>query len=201
MTSLALTLYSSVILISAAQSNPTSYSLEEAVQICAEIEEPQERLSCFESLAKKSSEKSSTSEERVSQSAAGQTPTGLKALQDEAESERQANSPSPQESQPAQDKETRFIIITEEEYEKEIEAIKPAKKRQEYNATVLRSWKYSNGQLFIALTNGEIWTQNDNIRTRIPKDQSQVMISPAAVSGWLMKFPDGRPAMRIKLVQ
>lgn len=189
------------------QSSP-SLTLEETLQYCAKIEDSTDRLACFEGLAaaaQKPSQSAASKTEPVEETSPlpstaneNSSPVTAASPQETANDEKQAASKAP--SQP------RFVIMTEEEAREQKRAAKaaasPAKPRELYQATVLKSWRYSaTNEQYVALKNGEIWKKIDRVKGRSIKDGLKVTLTPGAISGWLMKFDDKRPAIRVKLVK
>lgn len=192
--------------IAVAQPSP-SLTLEETLQFCAQIEDQQDKLACFEGLAAaiKSEDEKTAEADSADDNKASDKPTASRVDPTPGEMEAQKPAEMAQE-EPEEVSTPRFVIMTSEEAEKQQKAADAVKKlskpREAYRATVLKSWRYSaTNEQYVALTNGEIWKKIDRVKGRSIRDGLEITLTPGAVSGWLMKFDDKRPALRVKLVK
>lgn len=171
-----------------AQSDEKTYTLEDALQICARIQNVNDRLACFEGLAKSAAKDSSV----VTSAPTTDVPTGA------------APEIAPAPSEATEESKSRYVIMRADEFEAEKrKAEKPASQpREAYAGTVLRAWEYGNGEYYIALTNGQIWKSEATDKPRPVKDREAVELRPGNFGGWFMYFNTiKRPAVKVRLVE
>ena len=205
---------------------PSGLTLEETLQLCAKIEDSTDRLSCFEGLAAAASKEGpgpsntntfktsprSSSPESV-ENKSDEVPANATLPQtggdaavaigkNDADDATQQNETS--EAAPAERQE--FIILRADQFEEEKKkaarsaSVNPPK-RDAFEAVVLKAWRFSaTDEQYIALRNGQIWKKTDRLRGRSIRTDAKVKLEPGVAGGWLMKFEDKRPALRVRLV-
>lgn len=201
----AMSAFSAILLLSSAQDQTRTYTLEDALQICAKVKNPTDRLACFEGLARSASPDAAASAEAENDESVPEAPVIAPAPRmAEPGSDDQPAPDSPVASDDAEQTESRYVIMRAEDYEKEQrEAEKRSKpKRAPYDAVVLRAWEYANGEYYIALTNGQIWKSQARDKPRRVEDGEEVRLRPGMVGGWFMQFKTlKRPTTKVKLVE
>jgi hypothetical protein len=173
--------------VASAQTQTKTYALEDALQICARVQDATDRLACFEGLARRAAPDAS---DKVAERADERAPVVP------------VIAPAPQGA--GEDSKSRYVVMRADDYEKEKStAGEPVTRTREmYDAVVLRAWRYGNGEYHIALTNGEIWKSQASDNPRPVKDGEEVELHPGAVGSWFMQFKTiKRPTIRVKLVE
>lgn len=225
-------LISSLAIVSMAQSTQPM-SLEQTLQICARIQNPVDRLACFEGLAAAAKDTGAADGENAAQpfvldkagspdqgagKTAGNPAEGgdsdaksretVQSVEKPISETGEAAAPADDQVERAGDKsESTFVIMRtdqlEEEKKKAANAARLKKiKPEPFSAKVLKAWRYSaTDEQYIALENGQIWKKTDRKRGRTIKNGLEVSLEPGRAGGWLMKFNDRRPALRVRLVK
>jgi len=184
--SLVISASSVALLLASAQEKPKTYTLEDALQICARVQNSTDRLACFEGLAKSSAPDAKKGSEATT-GGASDAPAVASTAQSSDEQRR-----------------PRFVIMRAEDYknEKHKGAVESNPTRKVYEATVLHAWKYGISDYYIVLTNGEIWKNEAHDKGRPVKDGEKVELNPGAVGSWFMQFKTlKRPTIRVSLVK
>ncbi len=185
-----------------AQQEADTYTLEDALQICARVKDPTDRLACFEGLARSAAPDATQAQSAADAEPARDAPESAPPPQVAEETPPQSQTPAPAAS--SGDAGARYVIMRADEYEDEKRAIQkqPKPPREPYEATVLRAWEYANGDFYIALTNGEIWKNMARATPRRIEDGEIIRLRPGVVGGWFMQFTTkSRPTIKVKKVE
>lgn len=190
-----------VLLFAGAQADTKTHTLQDALQICARIQNPSDRLACFEGLAKSADPAAGGDVARGGEQTVSKTPNAAHAPEAPKSASEQraakAQTASEQRAAKAQTASEQRAAVKEQR-RKAAEDNKPTT----YDAVVMRAWQSANGAYYIALTNGEIWKSQARDTGRPVKDQEAVALSPGAVGSWFMQFKtQKRPAIRVSLVE
>lgn len=73
--------------------------------------------------------------------------------------------------------------------------------RTEYEAKVLKSWRNAVDDLYVTLDNGQVWKHADPGRPRMPKVNSTVRLKPGLAGSWFMSFSNRSPRIRVRLIK
>ncbi len=196
-------------------------SIEEALGLCMKIAQPQDRLQCFEALARAAAPKQSarTEEERAAQKPAAATPASSASVANAASTGKtaQAGQSGTAAGIEVKTKKKRGGIFPFNRLKKSKQKyvfVKPGEtppnrvgrtlkkpKRVAYNAKVLKAWHNGIGKLYIALDNGEVWKQADPDKPRMPKPDTAVRLKPGFAGSWFMSFSNHNPRIRVKLIK
>jgi hypothetical protein len=179
---------------------PPATKLEDALQICARIQNPTDRLACFEGLAKSSAPDASG----TGSTSAGQTAPNPPVTASEQRAARKAKAGTASEQRAA--KKAKAQTASEQraasrERQRQAKA-EDLGERQAYDAVVRHAWEYSTGDYYVALTNGEIWKSEAQDKGRPVNDGETVELRPGFAGSWFMNFKTiTRPALRVRLVE
>lgn len=156
-----------------AQSQTETYTVEEALRICARVKDPADRLACFEELARS------------------------------AAPDARSDKPAQGAEAAAAGKSRYVVFRAEEHAKEGRTAGEPEKRRREpYGAVVLRGWARGDGEYFIALANGEVWKSQAQDRPRPVRDGEEVTLKPGGMGGWFMEFKTlRRPTIKVTLAR
>lgn len=187
-----------VLLAGAPGDSKETHTLQDALQICARIQNPTDRLACFEGLAKSTGpEATANGSPGTDQAAAPRTPssaTGQGAAGARTASERRVAN--------------KAAARTASEQRRAVKARQRQAKaegdgdREGYDAVVMRAWAYQGGEQYVALTNGEIWKSEGQDFGRPIRDGEAVELHPGFAGSWFLQFKSvKRPGIRVKLVE
>ena len=166
-----------ILLLAGAQAKANTSRLQDALQACALVPNPTDRLTCFDGLAKSTAS-------------------------DTAQNGLTTGAIEPTTKVPVTASEQRAARHEKRQVAEQRRAKDPNDRaRSTYNGVVLRAWANGAGNYYVALTNGEIWKSDDHEQVRPVKDGEAVALSPGAVGGWFMQFKTiRRPTIRVLLV-
>ena len=166
-----------ILLLAGTQARANTSRLQDALQTCALVPNPTDRLTCVDGLAKSTAS-------------------------DTADNGPTTGAIEPATKEPVTASEQRAARKEKRRAAEQRRVRDPNERvRSTYNGVVLRAWANSAGDYYVALTNGEIWKINDHEQVRPVKDGEAVALSPGAVGGWFMQFKTiKRPTIRVLLV-
>ncbi|MBL4617214.1 MAG: hypothetical protein JKY46_05920 [Robiginitomaculum sp.] len=182
-------------------------SVENALVLCMEPALANDRLECFEALARAAAPKESANVEQKrienrNLAVANNQPTPSNeetTTAQEAKPEKRAGLFSFGRFKKSTQK---FVFVKPGEQPKPNRAPRHIiPERIAYDATILKAWRNAVNELYVALDNGEVWKHVDPGRPRMPKANMTVKIKPGMGRSWYMSFSDKRPRLRIKLIR
>lgn len=189
------------LLIETAQAQD-AVSIEEALQICNRVEDPRDKLDCFEGLADAAAPPSTQNENG---SAPSKKIDDKKGETNQAPTPQTADETDPQSRSDGQAKpkakKRRFVILPAEEAEERLDReLTPREKGDPYNGTIRKAWTNGTGKLFVLLANGELWKQSETGRVRPPKAGSVAALKKSRFGNWFVRFPSHYRSVRMKII-
>ncbi len=168
-------------------------SVADALRICADFDDKDERLACFEALA-------STVAPTEAAEAEPNQPTVKNPADAPLEDAVASDAAAPEENAArplAEDETVTFVRTTKSERERK-RAEKEQKERKKHTLTVYRAWRNAVGELRIAFTNGEIWRQSGRGTSYDPQPGEAVVMKPGLLGGWTVSMKNGRHGVRMR---
>lgn len=194
-----------VFAIAGAAEAQQSVSLEEALGVCSKIDDSNERVACFDSIAKAVAQPQANAPVKSRETAADlAAPNTSEPRTDapvtDASTPTVARAETPKTT--TSDQEKRFVVLPSNDprlSETSRHRPEPAERPKNYESTIARARYVDYQTLLIQLDNGEIWKQIwPNRKMRLPKAGASVTIKRAPVGGWFISI-DG--ATDIKMVE
>jgi hypothetical protein len=186
-----------LLLAGAPGASKEAHTLQDALQICARIQDPTDRLACFEGLARSTAPDAAGAGASAEQARSMGPATATE--QRAAKKARAANASEQRAARQAAQKTASQQRAAAKERRRQAET---DSQRRPYDAVVMRAWQYVSGDYYIALTNGEIWKSQGQDGGRPVKDGEAVELHPGFAGSWFIEFRTvKRPALRVQLVE
>ncbi|MDQ7017795.1 MAG: hypothetical protein Q9M33_01410 [Robiginitomaculum sp.] len=202
-------------------------SIEEALGLCMKVGNPQDRLACFEALARAAAPAKPATTMSKTQSLAPATPP---TMTPPAGPNKLATAETTAPTAPQTTPKTKSVAGLEVKTKKKRGGlfpfnrlkkskqkyifVKPGQtpparvthapklvKRVAYDGKVLKAWRNAVGDLYIALDNGEVWKHADPGQPRIPKPNASIRMKPGLAGAWFMSFANKSPRIRVRLIR
>jgi len=174
-----------------------THTIQDALQICARIQTPADRLACFEGLAKANPPEAATGGADQTAQKAPQTASELKTAK-KAEARTASEQKAARKAAAKTASEQRATARERQRLAK----AETDSNRDGYDAVVMRAWQQVSGNYYVALTNGEVWKGDGVEGGRPVKDGEAVLMHPGFAGSWFMQFKTvKRPAVRVQLVE
>ncbi len=201
-------------------------SIEEALGLCMKVGNPQDRLACFEALARAANPAKPTTMSKHQTPAPASPPAAEPVNTPSKSAAAQTTDPATTQTT-AQTKSVAGLEVKTKKKRRGLFPfnrlkkstqkyifVKPGEapptkvtrapkqvKRVAYDGKVLKAWRNAVGDLYIALDNGEVWKHADPGQPRIPKPNAGIRMKPGMAGAWFMSFANKSPRIRVRLIR
>ncbi len=178
-------------------------SIESALGLCMKMPRANDRLECFEALARAAAPEATANIEKNRKrnndsNIVGDQEQGTAGIEVQTRKKRGGIFPFNRFKKSKQ----KFVFVKPGETPPSRPGRAPAPvKRVAYDAKVLKAWRNAADDLYIALDNGEVWKHADPGRPRIPKPQAVIHMKPGLAGAWFMSFANRSPRIRVRLIR
>ncbi|MBL4595855.1 MAG: hypothetical protein JKX99_04685 [Robiginitomaculum sp.] len=175
-------------------------SVENALTLCMEPAKANDRLACFEALARAAAPEQSTKIEqdrvKIAKTAQNTTATEPTIVAEQPNRNRFFSFGQLKKSS------QKFLFVKPGDTPPAQRSFshKPVE-RVVYSAKILSVWRSPVKYLYVVLDNGEVWKQSESGQPRMPKVNTVIQMKPGVAGAWFMSFPDRRPRVKMRLLK